>query len=112
MGHGQGASMVYFVCSSHAGEFSGFIALGGRMSVGNPKSVARTNYAVLIGHARDDRNASFKGAKTASDAWKKAGADVTFEELIEWRTLGDDGATAIATWLKTEIDARTPEDDE
>ncbi|CAG0997836.1 hypothetical protein PLCT2_02873 [Planctomycetaceae bacterium] len=105
LGYRQGGTAAMLVCSTEASQFAGFIAIGAHHLGDSPK--VPTGFAVLLCHARDDEKLAFDFCEEAQEVWVKAGAEVSIEELIEWREIGADTTNAIAAWLFTQIDAHS-----
>lgn len=105
LGYRQGGTAAMLVCSTEAKSFAGLIAIGAHHLGDQPK--APEGFAVLLCHARDDEKLAFDFCEEAQEVWVKAGAEVSIEELIEWREIGADTTNAIAAWLFTQIDAHS-----
>ncbi len=107
LGYRQGGTAAMLVCSTEAKSFAGFVAIGAHHLGDQPKALE--DFSVLLCHARDDEKLDFESCVEASRIWVEGGAEVQREEITEWREIGADTTSAIATWLHTEINARRPD---
>lgn len=104
LGYRQGGTAAMLISSTQAAQFAGFMAIGSHHLGDAPTGLK--NFAVLLCHARDDEKLGFDSCEEAQEIWKAAGAEVSVEELTQWREIGADTTSAIAAWLFTQIEAR------